>query len=138
MRCMPLLMSGAAIDAASGALPAEAADLPAVLEDYYRVMAIAHFIRRGGVKSMIYRVETGKTEFVPVDYYDEAHEQLAARYRKLIHRESAAAVHSLLQELRDITEEEERTVSEFLPQLDALLLSDRRRQAVAIDEHRAG
>jgi hypothetical protein len=100
------------------------AGLPDLLRHYYRLMAIAHYVRRGGVQAMIYRLETGKTKLSPTDYLDEAHDRLLARYKDVY----APPMHtdqSLLEELKEVSPDEEAAVSEVLPQLDAYLLSER-------------
>lgn len=109
-------------------------EITQILMDYYRVMEIAHFIRRGGVKAMLYRVETGKTKFQAVDYFDEAHERLASRYRQVIQVPVSPGEQSLLEALRAIGEDEEKVVSDVLLELDRLLLADRRSQSVLVDE----
>src|SRR5262249_36830453 len=104
-----------------------------ILADYFRIVEIAHYVRRGGIKAMIYRLETGKTKFVPVDYFDEAHERLTASYRKLYSPEQANQP-PLMERLIAMTADEEEIVTRFLPQLDTFLLSDKRMEALLIDE----
>lgn len=112
-------------------LPSEV--LPQLLADYYRVVEIAHHVRRGGIKAMIYRLETGKTKNYTADYFDEATERLSRTYRQYF---STVEVQEsgLLERLRDITAEEEEAVQRLLPELDALLIQDRRLEAVRSDE----
>lgn len=97
-----------------------------LVEDYYRVMEIAHYVRRGGVKAMLYRVETGRTTFVPSDYFDEAHQSLSSTFRNIyVPRQPAdEPVH---ERLAHVTEEEENAVAEFLPEIDQILLSVKRK-----------
>jgi hypothetical protein len=104
-----------------------------LLADYFRLVEIAHYVRRGGIKAMIYRLEIGKTELVDFDYFDEAHERLTSRYRQL-YTTAEANTPPLIERLREMHVEEEDAVREFLPQLDALLLQDKRLEAVSSDE----
>jgi len=104
----------------------------AVLQDYYRVMEIAHYIRRGGVKAMIYRIETGRTTIAPGDYFDQAHVNLSASFRKLAICE--VNNQSVLQRLVAVTSEEEELVRDFLPEIDQLLLSVKRKEAALSED----
>lgn len=103
-----------------------------LLHDYYRVMEIAHYLRRGGVKAMKYRIETGKTKFVPSDYFDEAHQNLSASFRDLYVPERGQQ-QSILDRLNKVSEEEEESVREFLSDIDKLLLAGNR-QALTTEE----
>ncbi len=103
-----------------------------VLEDYYRVMEIAHCIRRGGVKAMIYRVETGRPTFALDDYFDRTHENLAACFGKQEKR--VETDQSVLQRLVGISSEEEELVRSFLPEIDELLLSSRRNESALAED----
>lgn len=130
---MPILLGNAkAGSTAAAQLPAEAS-LPELLSDYYRVMEIAHFVRRGGIKAMIYRLETGRTKFVPVDYFDDAHQRLLECYQDVF-KPSPSNDQSLIERLKQVSTEEEQTVSAFLPRLDDLLLASKRQEAVLADE----
>jgi hypothetical protein len=133
VRAMPLLV-GAADAQNSGKLPPDVSEkaMRELLEDYYRVMEIAHYIRRGGVKAMIYRVETGRTTFVQRDYFDEAHEHLIAAYREIFTPPDDEQ--PVLERLSAVTEQEEEIVKEFLPEIDHLLLSDKRKEAAMSED----
>ncbi len=109
-------------------------ELKEILADFYRVAEIAHYVRRGGVKAMIYRLETGKTKFVASDYFDEAHERLTATYQNLGLKPEAEEPKCLLDRLRAITPEEEAAVTAVLPDLETFLLLQKRIEAVSVDE----
>lgn len=103
-----------------------------LLRDYYRVLEIAHFVRRGGVKAMIYRLETGKAALTSFDYFDEAHQRLAVRFQN-IYKPEEISESCLVHELKNISAEEEEAVKEVMPQLDAFLLLQKRQQALEVD-----
>lgn len=98
-----------------------------LIDDYYRVMEIAHYVRRGGVKAMIYRVETGRTTFVPSDYFDEAQVHIASPFQgTYVHTPSSKPI---LERLQSVAAEEEEAVKTFLPQIDEVLLTGKRKNA---------
>jgi hypothetical protein len=104
-----------------------------LLADYFRLVEIAHYVRRGGVKAMIYRLETGKTGFIEADYFDEAHERLISAYGQL-YSAAQAKDRSLLERLHEFTADEEEAVKAILPELEDILLQDKRLEAVLSDE----
>lgn len=103
-----------------------------LLGDYYRVMEIAQYVRRGGVKAMIYRVETGRAQFAPSDYFDEAHERLCSAFRDIYVPQ--ATKQSMLERLAAVTTEEEESVRSFLSEIDSILLSERRKDAALAED----
>jgi hypothetical protein len=110
--------------------------LQQLLADYFRVVEVAHYLHRGGVKAMIYRLETGKAEFDTADYFDEAHERLTKQYAQA-YTTAQANSGSLLERLRDITQEEEETVRHILPELENILLQHKRLEAILGEENRS-
>lgn len=107
----------------------DSAAMEDLLRDYFRLMEIAYFVRRGGVSAMAYRLETGKTKFSPTDYLDDAHDRLLAQYKN-VYKPEERNEGSLLDALRDVSGEEELAVAQVLPRLDDLLLADRRRDVL--------
>jgi hypothetical protein len=106
--------------------------LPQLLKDYFQVIEIAHFVRRGGVAAMVYRLETGKTKFSPEDYLDRAHDRLLADFRE-IYKPEPRTPQSLLQILKETTPEQESAVKDVLPLLDALMLAEKHKQSAEVD-----
>jgi len=104
-----------------------------LLKDYFRVIEIAHFVRRGGVPAMLYRLETGKTKFSPSDYLDEAHAQLLSTYQD-IYKPDPHTEESLLDLLRSVTPEEEAAVSAELAHLDSYMLAEKRKQSAEFEK----
>jgi hypothetical protein len=103
-----------------------------LLRDYFRVMEIAHYVRRGGVKAMIYRVETGRVQLHPSDYFDEANATLLTHFRSIyIPPQSEQPV---LERLAAVSEEEEEAVRDLLPEIDSILLSEKRKEAALSEE----
>jgi hypothetical protein len=105
-----------------------------LLEDYYRVMEIAHYVRRGGVKAMMYRVETGRAQFSPNDYFDEAHQELCEAFRGSYSPPSSDREQPVLERLAAVSREEEDVVREYLPDIDHILLSGKRKEAALSEE----
>lgn len=103
-----------------------------LIDDYYRAMEIAHYVRRGGVKAMIYRVETGRTTFVPSDYFDEAQVRIASAFQGTFVHESSTQ--PILERLQSISSEEEEAVQKYLPEIDEILLSEKRKDAAVAEE----
>jgi hypothetical protein len=134
VRAMPALVgANAASQAADG--PREKPDeisSKELLVDYFRVMEIAHYLRRGGVKAMIYRIETGRAQCAPNDYFDEAAERLceAARACELPEQHGQP----VLERLAAVSAEEEAVVREYLPRIDEILLSEKRKEAALSEE----
>lgn len=115
-----------------GRLGFEEADpevLDSVISDYYRILEIAHHVRRGGIKAMIYRLETGRVEFVPVDYFDEAGSWLEPYYRGEVQPPENTHAH-LLERLKAVKATEEEAVAKTLPEIDEFLLVEARDSAV--------
>lgn len=103
-----------------------------LLEDYFRVMEIAHYVRRGGVKAVTYRIETGRAQLAPKDYFDEAHQELCGAFRDVFHPETQEE--PVLERLAAVTPEEEEWVRYYLPEIDHILLSERRREAALSED----
>jgi hypothetical protein len=103
--------------------------LDSVISDYYRILEIAHHVRRGGVKAMIYRLETGRVEFVPVDYFDEASSWLEPYYKGRVQPPEVSNAH-LLERLKAVKPAEEDAVSDTLSDIDAFILVKARDSAV--------
>lgn len=133
VRAMPTFIGQADVQQ-SGKMPPNLSEqaLRELLEDYYRVMEIAHYIRRGGVKAMIYRVETGRTTFAQRDYFDEANEHLISAYRDVF--SPVDDEQPVLERLAAVTEQEEDIVKEYLPEIDHLLLSEKRKEAAVPED----
>lgn len=129
VKALPVLIGHSC---AAGDIPDIETVLPQLLKDYFRVMEIAHFVRRGGVSAMVYRVETGKTKFSPEDYLDRAHDRLLAEYKE-IYKPEPRTEESLLQILKSTTPEEESAVKDVLPLLDGLLIAERQKQSAEVD-----
>jgi len=103
--------------------------LDSVVSDYYRILEIAHHVRRGGIQAMIYRLETGRVEFVPVDYFDETSSWLEPYYRGKVHPPEITNTH-LLERLKAVKPEEEDAVSKTLSEIDDFILVKARVEAV--------
>lgn len=130
---LPVFLGNAKAASTAGTELQAGDSLMELLSDYYRVMEIAHFVRRGGIKAMIYRLETGRTKFVPVDYFDDAHQRLLECYQDIF-KPAPSNDQSLIQRLKQVSSEEEGTVASYLPRLDELLLASKRHEAVLADE----
>lgn len=130
LRAMPELCGGSA--ASQSADGQEQISWKDLLADYFRVMEIAHYVRRGGVKAMRYRIETGRAQFAPNDYFDEAAEKLceAARAAELPERHAQ----SVLERIDGVSAEEEDAVRDFLPRIDEILLAEKRKDAALSEE----
>lgn len=115
------------------ALTIDKEPLRRLLSDYYRLVEIAHYVRRGGIKAMIYRLETGKTTFVPIDYFDEAHNDLSEPYKHVFSM-SQVSEGCLLTRLQQISAAEEEIVTQVLPKMDSILLKNKRLEAVLPDD----
>jgi hypothetical protein len=103
-----------------------------LLEDYFRVMEIAHYVRRGGVKAVTYRIETGRAQLAPRDYFEEAHQELCEAFRSsYVPAENDQPV---LERLAAVTFEEEELVRQYLPEIDHILLSEKRKEAALSEE----
>lgn len=104
-----------------------------LIADYFRVMEIAHYLRRGGVKAMRYRIETGRTQCAPNDYFDEAAEELceAVRSGELPEKHGQ----SVLERLASVSEQEEAVIREYLPRIDEILLWKRRKESALLEDN---
>ena len=101
-----------------------------VIADWYKIVEIAHYIRRGGISAMIYRLETGHLELVPSDYFDEASRAIGEHYSgKVTPPESSK--HQLVARLREVDESEEKAVANCLFEIDEFVLSGARSSAEA-------
>ncbi len=105
------------------------------LLDSKRLLEIAGYVRQGGVKSMVYRLETGLSLPLAPNYFAGAIERLfiIARQGELTDA-GFEANHSCLERLASIAPEEEDAVASCMSQLDEILLSRSRRQSLAIEE----
>jgi hypothetical protein len=111
-----------------------------LLPSLARLLDLAGFVRNGGVKVMLYRVETGCRTIVADYFQDMSHRlSLALRrqegefaLRQLSGRESCWRIvvptaSSLISMLRKAKPEEEQLVSSFLPRIDCILIEISRR-----------
>jgi hypothetical protein len=130
MAALPELF-GHARDASRPPLTSEPAALMQLLNDYYRLMEIAHYIRRGGIKAMVYRLQTGRLDFQPVDYFDEANDRLAEHFACILPKPQPA---NMLEHLQGISDEEEEAVKACLKDLDTFLIAAHRGEPAIFDE----
>jgi hypothetical protein len=93
------------------------------LADYYRLIEIAGFVRSGGVKAMIYRLETGMRNVTTCEYFDEVTARLKAAGVSPDMEAYPPASHSLIDRLRSVSDAEEAAVRAVLPEIDRALAS---------------
>lgn len=93
------------------------------LRRFARLLEIAGYVRAGGVKSMIYRLETGRRN--PATGYFEVVSNCVERYlseQDFSLQKQHQSVSSLLFHLEQISPEEEKLVDKFLAQIDSLMM----------------
>jgi len=104
------------------------------LETFADILEISSYVRAGGAKSCLYRLETG-CSISPTDFYDSLSEQLRFSYQngKLVSvsnggaatsppGSSSASAVSMLQKLRSVSEADEEIVQQLQSKIDANLL----------------
>lgn len=96
-----------------------------VFEGLSHILELSSFIRAGGSKSCLYRLETG-CSISPADFYDAVCDQLHYTYRDgkvtAVEAPSVTSV-SLLQKLQAVNEADEEIVQQLQSQIDADLLT---------------
>ena len=94
-----------------------------ILDLLIRVLDLCTYLRAGGVKTCLYRLETGCSTQAP-DFFDTLSQQLRFKYHngRLEKIEEAATSSTLLQKLRSIKPEDEDAVRTYLPEIDGSLL----------------
>lgn len=93
------------------------------LRRFARLMEIAGYVRAGGVKSMIYRLETGRRD--PATGYFEVVSTCVERYlsgQDFSVQKQPQSASSLLLHLEQISADEEKLVDKFLTQIDSLMM----------------
>lgn len=105
------------------------------LETFADILEISSYVRAGGAKSCLYRLETG-CSISPTDFYDSLSEQLRFSYQngKLVSvsnggaatstpgSSSTAGAVSMLQKLRSVSEADEEIVQQLQSKIEANLL----------------
>lgn len=90
------------------------------LEDLERMLNVAAYVRSGGVKAMIYRLETGWRS-QSADMFDEISKRFIIREGKL-EPDTDTTVASLLDNLKSVGPEEEAAVKARLRKIDELVV----------------
>lgn len=104
------------------------------LEEFNQVLEIASYVRAGGIKSCLYRLETGSPNQTP-DFFDTISEKLRFKFSKGQLQKTASETPSLFQHLNSISAEDEQITSDLRPELDAaLLLIVQKLEAISLAE----
>ncbi len=98
----------------------EATEAAFYLLDLIRLFEIAGFARSGGVKAMMYRLETGNRNVTAMEHFNEVTARLTARQTFLGVVQSWVEVkHGLRERMKTVTESEEACVHECQDDIDA-------------------
>lgn len=91
------------------------------LEQFNHLLEIASYVRAGGIKSCLYRLETGSPNQTP-DFFDTISEKLRFKFNNGQLQKTGSETPSLFQQLNSISSEDEQITSDLRAELDAALL----------------
>ncbi len=106
----------------------------ALIESLSLIMELSTYVRNGGVKALLYRLETGRCNLTP-DFYDLLSNELCYKFDQGKLMPSLDKSSSFFQRLKAIDASDEKIVAASIAEIDELLIElGRRLEQVSLEE----